>query len=284
MGFCCYVCQCTIMSFLPSSRPTLPPIRDVFPDELSSKVNLPFNSPFSTRAQPWSDDDEKARPLPAQFPGVHAIYGSSFRYSNTGFRDSALLHNHRLSHDMASLVRPDALSSFFTSPTDPHQVLPQNPFSANPVNPRCSQCSQSISTSTDAQYVEAFEPRSVACCNSDASSAFTHPPSFTHVVQRERRNSSANYECPYCGKLFNRPSSLKIHSNSHTGEKPFACPVQHCGRSFSVLSNMRRHARSHGSYAVTFTKSASDHYPLSLSHDLCLSSCSPIQLHDSHGQ
>ncbi|KAG7446316.1 uncharacterized protein BT62DRAFT_829378, partial [Guyanagaster necrorhizus] len=57
------------------------------------------------------------------------------------------------------------------------------------------------------------------------------------------------YECTYCGKGFNRPSSLKacfdIHINSHTGEKPFVCPVESCGRSFSVLSNMRRHARVH---------------------------------------
>ncbi|KAF8894072.1 hypothetical protein BD779DRAFT_1385819, partial [Infundibulicybe gibba] len=51
------------------------------------------------------------------------------------------------------------------------------------------------------------------------------------------------YVCSYCGKGFNRPSSLKIHLNSHTGEKPFICPVESCGRSFSVLSNMRRHAR-----------------------------------------
>jgi hypothetical protein len=97
--------------------------------------------------------------------------------------------------------------------------------------------------------------------------------------------------------------SCQIHSNSHTGQKrvydcilnmgkidhtkrlAFACPVQHCGRSFSVLSNMRRHARSHGSDAVAFTKSASDHYPLSLSSapsDLYLSSSSPTQSHDSH--
>ncbi|KAG2755272.1 hypothetical protein P692DRAFT_20869240 [Suillus brevipes Sb2] len=57
--------------------------------------------------------------------------------------------------------------------------------------------------------------------------------------------SSLKYECDYCGKGFNRPSSLKIHLNSHTGEKPFTCTFEGCGRSFSVLSNMRRHARVH---------------------------------------
>jgi len=223
----------------------------------------------------WGDDDGKTRPLPAQYPEVQSIYGPSFRYSNTEFRDSALPHNHRLSHEhmVSPLVRPDTFNPFFASPTHPYQVLPRNPFSANPVNPRCS---RSISyPSTDAQYIETFEPTSVKRYNSDAPSIFTHPP----WVHRERNSTS--YECPYCGKLFSRPSSLKIHSNSHTGVKPFTCPVQDCGRSFSVLSNMRRHARSHGSYVVSPTESASDHYPLSLSSvtssNLGLSS--PIQSH-----
>ena len=29
----------------------------------------------------------------------------------------------------------------------------------------------------------------------------------------------ARYECTYCGKVFNRPSSLRTHTNTHTGEK-----------------------------------------------------------------
>ncbi|KIL65991.1 hypothetical protein M378DRAFT_76171 [Amanita muscaria Koide BX008] len=63
--------------------------------------------------------------------------------------------------------------------------------------------------------------------------------------------ATAKYSCPYCGKGFNRPSSLKIHINSHTGEKPFICPVESCRRSFSVLSNMRRHARMHSQSAFS---------------------------------
>ena len=75
---------------------------------------------------------------------------------------------------------------------------------------------------------------------------------------------------------------LNMGKIDHTKRLAFACPVQYCGRSFSVLSNMRRHARSHGSYAASFTESASDHYPLSLSSassDLNLSSSSPTQSH-----
>ncbi|CAG8507332.1 4270_t:CDS:2, partial [Diversispora eburnea] len=44
---------------------------------------------------------------------------------------------------------------------------------------------------------------------------------------------------------FSRPSSLRIHTYSHTGEKPFVCTEPGCGRKFSVQSNMRRHLRVH---------------------------------------
>ncbi|KAJ6556119.1 hypothetical protein B0H19DRAFT_947509 [Mycena capillaripes] len=55
--------------------------------------------------------------------------------------------------------------------------------------------------------------------------------------------------CPTCGKRFNRPSSLRIHRNTHTGATPFRCPYPSCRRAFNVNSNMRRHFRNHTSSA-----------------------------------
>ncbi|KAF9300366.1 hypothetical protein BGZ74_007956 [Mortierella antarctica] len=58
-------------------------------------------------------------------------------------------------------------------------------------------------------------------------------------------SASGRYKCQYCSKRFSRPSSLRIHTYSHTGERPFKCSEEGCGRQFSVQSNMRRHLRVH---------------------------------------
>ncbi|KZV79553.1 hypothetical protein EXIGLDRAFT_620866, partial [Exidia glandulosa HHB12029] len=68
-----------------------------------------------------------------------------------------------------------------------------------------------------------------------SSQGVIHPP------PPPGRELDSKYDCPYCGKRFDRPSS--IHITSHTGEKPFVCAYPGCGRRFSVNSNMRRHLR-----------------------------------------
>ncbi|KAG0174837.1 hypothetical protein DFQ30_002460 [Apophysomyces sp. BC1015] len=71
----------------------------------------------------------------------------------------------------------------------------------------------------------------------------SHPPPIITLNLREE--DPKKYSCPYCQKRFMRPSSLRIHTYSHTGEKPFECTEKGCGRKFSVQSNMRRHLRVH---------------------------------------
>lgn len=55
--------------------------------------------------------------------------------------------------------------------------------------------------------------------------------------------SRGRYICSACSKAFTRPSSLRMHSHSHTGAKPFKCPQTGCSKAFSIRSNMKRHKR-----------------------------------------
>ncbi|CAO3676663.1 unnamed protein product [Rhizopus stolonifer] len=67
----------------------------------------------------------------------------------------------------------------------------------------------------------------------------------TSKSRKRRLPPSKKYYCSYCSKGFSRPSSLRIHTYSHTGERPYECPEKDCNRKFSVQSNMRRHLRVH---------------------------------------
>ena len=76
----------------------------------------------------------------------------------------------------------------------------------------------------------------------------TNPPSYPQTQER--------YICPTCSKPFSRPSSLKIHTYSHTGEKPYKCKHEGCGKHFSVRSNMKRHEKGcHGGDGSSSPKS-----------------------------
>ncbi|KAJ5557872.1 hypothetical protein N7513_003458 [Penicillium frequentans] len=69
-----------------------------------------------------------------------------------------------------------------------------------------------------------------------------HPQSIPRSRSLISRNHD-RYICRACHKAFSRPSSLRIHSYSHTGEKPFRCTHAGCAKAFSVRSNMKRHER-----------------------------------------
>jgi uncharacterized Zn-finger protein len=96
---------------------------------------------------------------------------------------------------------------------------------------------------------QSFPPGNLPDSAESGSNPWQHHHYISPSSQAAFPASQDRYICQTCSKAFSRPSSLRIHSHSHTGEKPFRCPHHGCGKAFSVRSNMKRHER--GCHAST---------------------------------
>ncbi|KAF2465884.1 uncharacterized protein BDR25DRAFT_80726 [Lindgomyces ingoldianus] len=97
-------------------------------------------------------------------------------------------------------------------------------------------------------------PLPVPTGTANGSNPWQHHHYISASSQAAFPQSQDRYICSTCNKAFSRPSSLRIHSHSHTGEKPYKCPQPGCGKAFSVRSNMKRHERGcHASASTSIT-------------------------------
>ncbi|KAJ7497544.1 hypothetical protein FB451DRAFT_1163413 [Mycena latifolia] len=201
-------------TFVPPQQARSNTMPAVYDRSRSSVVPGPggsYPAPQYPNAHPRSMSyDPAAYPPPAAYPGDRPVYDP--RYDSRGPYNNAMMGQ----------PPPQPVPSYYARTQPPNTAMP-------PV----------IATSIRASRAEDDDRTPVARYQPSGLAGFAPPDASTGIA------GPAKYECSYCGKGFSRPSSLRIHLNSHTGEKPFVCPVDGCGRSFSVLSNMRRHARVH---------------------------------------
>ncbi|KAI0305757.1 hypothetical protein B0F90DRAFT_1700817 [Multifurca ochricompacta] len=255
-------------------RPTLPPIRDLFGRELSQPLHpnglvTPINYSPSSHFNQLSLPDEsqyrvdQGRSIYNPSPGIHAQagnhthlrplttpYPSSQRAQRTGYASpmpaaQSLVPFQPESHGTTRSAPSTSNHAGSGYKPESYNYNPKPPPAAGtaqysyppppPPPPQQSYGNSSTSRAASAgyQYARQMVP-SYPTTSSAISSGLVTP-----------EQPSAKYECPYCGKGFTRPSSLKIHVHSHTGERPFRCTFEGCSRTFSVQSNMRRHARTH---------------------------------------
>ncbi|GMM54603.1 hypothetical protein DAKH74_012190 [Maudiozyma humilis] len=78
-----------------------------------------------------------------------------------------------------------------------------------------------------------------------AGTMHTIPVMKTKGLVSKKGPAKKSKQCPVCGKVCSRPSTLKTHFLIHTGDNPFKCTWEGCEKRFNVKSNMQRHVKSH---------------------------------------
>ncbi|KAI4879382.1 hypothetical protein NFI96_019458 [Prochilodus magdalenae] len=89
--------------------------------------------------------------------------------------------------------------------------------------------------------------------------SFPTPPLLTSSLSQEQMSLSSavgssggslsssagrqQHVCRFCGKVLSSDSSLQIHLRSHTGERPYQCPV--CLSRFTTRGNLKAHFLRH---------------------------------------
>ncbi|XP_068607681.1 transcription factor HIVEP2 [Brachionichthys hirsutus] len=93
------------------------------------------------------------------------------------------------------------------------------------------------------QKVSAQSPGPAPNMKSTGSPEGMDQLSETVCKVEQKPQKPGKYVCDYCGRACAKPSVLKKHIRSHTGERPYPCVP--CGFSFKTKSNLYKHRKSH---------------------------------------
>ncbi len=181
----------------------------------------------------------------------------------------------RIQNDLAAIENHLASMKMNPSFMGPHDMsmlsLVPNPIHLAP-NPQQQQ-QHNVKTANVVMPIEQNHPDALPNNNAQQTSSTTGGES-----------KGRKYECTICQKQFTRPSTLRTHMNSHTGERPFACTAPGCGWRFTVLSNLRRHMRvcpaMKKEQTMSTTESMSDGMSTMMNGHMYIPSTNPVDFNN----
>jgi len=194
-----------------------------------------------------------------QSPSAASSHSAGGPYYLGGALNNVEPHQQRQNNPAITAVKreqapPQASMSPYSAPG-----YAQSPYTSSPgaASATSYYSSESHAYSPMGMYAQrplpsSFQPQMplpVPSPNPNGQNPWQHHHYISASSQSAFPQSQDRYICSTCNKAFSRPSSLRIHSHSHTGEKPYKCPQPGCGKAFSVRSNMKRHER--GCHAST---------------------------------
>ncbi|XP_060599336.1 zinc finger protein 236-like [Ruditapes philippinarum] len=102
--------------------------------------------------------------------------------------------------------------------------------------------------------------RPYICHFSGCNWAFSTASKLTRHMTKH--TNKRKWICNECGKAFLRAEHLKGHMITHTGIKPFTCPVEDCGQKFVSKSSVYVHLKKHEKAKSLDEKDVTYHCPM----------------------
>ncbi|MEE6475532.1 hypothetical protein FKM82_010787 [Ascaphus truei] len=153
-------------------------------------------------------------------------------------RPGSYTHRHSLSFPQHALHQPRLVHS-----TKPHQSLEGHAYQFHShLQPVASEDLFSFRMHGHSAAFSRKKHSGLTSAYSQYSQKSLEPSEDTHKKEQKPKKPG-KYICPYCTRACAKPSVLKKHIRSHTGERPYPCVP--CGFSFKTKSNLYKHRKSH---------------------------------------